>query len=52
MSAMGTSRMVPGLAGTAAGLPDLAAKRGRFSMDAVLKANELPRASGGVRFKM
>ena len=25
---------------------------GRFSMDAVLKANELPRASGGVRFKM
>lgn len=25
---------------------------GLFSMDAVLKANELPRASGGVRFKM
>ena len=25
---------------------------GRFSMDAVLKANELPRASGGVHFKM
>ena len=24
---------------------------GRFSVDAVLKANELPRASGGVRFK-
>lgn len=24
---------------------------GRFSMDAILRANELPRASGGVRFK-